>query len=301
MNKKIIALVGAASVSLFAAGSLWPAAGLNSTQLSTGGYFYGYADGDDPDGPGTSSFEWDNGLGEYEDPQLNSNGSLPITLKIGPGATDPFAALGANFGDLDTDEHDFSAKTGLCVTYTASAPVVFELKSGTMLDMDEPDRYNNPVKVMPAATTPTVMNLAWEDLKQGTGWGTQVPITTVTPRVTSIAIKVEKVPARTVNLAVYELGFHGECTGAAGGGTPVLNKIAGSAVSANLSGRTISFANLGKNSLNYELIGLNGQVVSQGVVSAAKNTVNLNKAGNGVYILRATSKDVNFSKMLTLN
>ncbi|NLB63842.1 MAG: T9SS type A sorting domain-containing protein, partial [Fibrobacter sp.] len=50
-----------------------------------------------------------------------------------------------------------------------------------------------------------------------------------------------------------------------------------------------------------ELIGLNGQVVAKGVVNAAKNTVNLNKAGNGVYILRATSKDINFSKMLTIN
>ena len=306
MNKKLIALVGAASISLLgayetASGLFWPAEeiGMYDSQLSTGGYLYTY--GDEKDG-GTSTTIWTHDTTEYGGPNLNPDGSVSFRMSIGPGAENAYTAMGMDFQEEQAEDFNLSAAGGFCLSYKSDGAAQFELKSTEQDAISGDGKYDSPIMTIPANPSGGVLDMPWASIKAENWSGDAISSQQAAGTALAVAIRLNGGAVRTVNFDLYQFGELGSCS-APGGGTiiPVLNKIANSSVNANLSGRTISFANLGKTNVNYELIGLNGQVVAKGVVNAAKNTVNLNKAGNGVYILRATSKDINFSKMLTIN
>ena len=139
-----------------------------------------------------------------------------------------------------------------------------------------------------------------ESAGAGTAIGNQ-PITTAETKAVSMKIRLKNgtATAEQADLEVQCLSTLGtaDCNGPI---AAVLNENAAASFKANLIGRSISFAGLGKASVSVEVIGLQGQVVASQTVSAASKVMDLSKLANGVYVVKASSKSINFSKMIAL-
>ena len=210
------------------------------------------------------------------------------------------AGLGFDY-NKDKSGQDISATGGYAIAYTSTLPLQLEL------GWDEATyAYDTWYATLPAHATSSLVQLPWSVFKKdgyttGTAIGNQ-PITTAETKAVSMKIRLKNgtATAEQADLEVQCLSTLGtECTGTGGTTLPVLNDNAAS-FKANLIGRSISFAGLGKASVSVEVIGLQGQVVASQTVSAASKVMDLSKLANGVYVVKASSKSINFSKMIAL-
>jgi len=302
---KISTLMAASAFALassaMAAGTLWPDLGPDghATQIATGGYFYGYDDANDG---GTSTFEWPNGVDEYNAPGLDADGSLPMVFSLKAGFDYPFAAMGVDMIKNQVEVVDLSAKTGFCATYASFASgFQFEVKS-TAYGAGNYDTY---LMTMPNTSGAfTAMDLPFASMKQG-GWGTVTALDDVKAAVSAIAFKFSGTAGKESQISIKQLGYAGECDGATGTalnhvGISVKSMTAGSSLKAILSGRALSFSGLSKKSMHVQVINLQGQVFSSSVLTSAKSTLNLSNLTSGVYIVRAVGADFNFSQKIVL-
>lgn len=302
---KISTLMAASAFALassaMAAGTLWPDHGPdgNATQIATGGYFYGY---NDSLNGGTSTFEWPNGVDEFEAPGFDADGSLPMVLSLMNGFESPFAAMGVDMIKDQVGEVDLSAKTGFCATYASFASgFTFEVKSPAY----GANNYDSYVMTMPNTSGAfTAMDLPFASMKQA-GWGDVTALDDVKAAVSAIAFKFSAAAGKENQITIKQLGYAGECDGATGTATNHMTSLkimatAGSSLKAILSGRALSFSGLSKKSMQVQVINLQGQVFSSSVLTSAKSTLNLSNLTSGVYIVRAVGADFNFSQKIVL-
>jgi hypothetical protein len=209
------------------------------------------------------------------------------------------AGMGFDY-NKDKSGQDISATGGYAIAYTSTLPLQLEL------GWDEATyKYDTWYATLPAHATSSLVQLPWSVFKKdgyttGAVIGNQ-PITTAETKAVSMKIRLKNgtATAEQADLEVQCLSTLGsaDCNGPT---AAVLNENSAASFKANLIGRSISFAGLGKASVSVEVIGLQGQVVASQTVSAASKVMDLSKLANGVYVVKASSKSINFSKMIAL-
>lgn len=263
-----------------------------------GGWWYAYSDADS-DG-GTSTVSWGNEEGEFNT-KIEAAGAIDVNFTLAAGFDYPFAGVGFNWlseEDGGPAPHPISSKQGLCVTYSSTGRVVMELKWNGMTY-----GWDTFVTSMPAtAGVQQTLNKVWGDFKQE-GWGDPQVIATALSQTEGVQFKFGGSAGATANLKIFALGWSGTCGAVVVPPIPntsIMAQVAGSSVKASLSGRSLAFIGLGNASASIEIINLQGQVVLRDAVGPAQAALNLSRLNNGVYIVRASGKDVNFSHKVTL-
>lgn len=265
---------------------------------STGGWWFAYV-GDTKDGQEMSFSPIDtNPDGTYKlittdesDGSIIDGGNLiegtglQVTMSAGGGAasTPAIAGIGFNWTKAETPI-DISAHGGYCIQYSWTGSAALQMELG----WDEAaNGYDSWYTALPAQTTASALDLPWSKFKQD-GWDkAKKAIDVAQSQSVSLKIRLKVAAAAPVSgtLTIVDLGWSGECTGAATTpSTPVAAigaKAAQASLKAQLSGRTLSF---GKTVAKAEIINLQGQVI---MASSSVATMDLSKIQAGVYMVRA--------------
>jgi hypothetical protein len=280
------------------------------------GWWFGYGFGPAGGAVGTYSPMNSDGSLMTTDPADGSvvpNGNLTstgikITLNAPAGASDAPTGAGIGF-QYNKPEGPTSLATcgGYVISYTATAPLQIEL------GWDEATNgYDTWFAVLPVSATPTVKTLPWDltvtapttkisGAWKKDGWATgtkSLAIGTAVNQAWSLKVRLKNgtASAATSDLEIQSLNYVNTCNGSTAAIQPTM---AAASLKAAVAGRTLSLTGLTK-SANVEIISLQGKVMMSETVSAAKSSVNLSKLSGGMYIVRATGKDLFFSSKISV-
>jgi hypothetical protein len=204
------------------------------------------------------------------------------------------AGLGFDYKNPKGPEN-ITATGGYCLSYTlAGSPIQVELGWNEAT-------YNYDTWFYEISAGTQEVALPWTAFGKD-GWGKNdyaQPITVATNEAEALKFKLKNPGAAdiTATLEVLGLGILADCGGGIGA---VQSSVAKAALSAKLSGRTLAIANLGKKSVQVEVLSLQGKVVASQAVNASTPRLNLSKVSSGVYVVKMMGKDVNASQMITL-
>ncbi len=310
--KSTLALLGMVAMTSQAAALLWDLTvpmyevqtpsvqdGSCGTPETCAGWWFGYgAEGGtySPMNPDLSLMTTDPLTGDVIPNGNLTETGLKITLSA-PAATATdkpgIAGLGFNFNKPEGPSN-ITANLGYTISYTSDAALQIEL------GWDEvTNNYDTWYATLPAQATSAAKSLPWAAFKKD-GWGTGTkswPITEATNNAWSLKIRLKNgtTTDKVANFEIQSLSWlNGTTPGAINSVKPAAS------LNANLTGRSLAFSGMGKKSVSVEVISLQGQVVSSQVVTAAASTVNLSKVAAGVYVIKAASKGLSFSKMIAL-
>jgi len=217
-------------------------------------------------------------------------------------ATDKPGLAGIGFGYQKPDgPENITAFGGYIVTYTSDLPLQLEL------GWDEATNgYDTWYAALPAHATSSALSLPWAVFKKD-GWATGTASHLITVAETGaysakFRLKNSGTVLQTCNFEIQKLTSLVTDPRIPADPTPgaILAQAQGTSLKANLMGHTLSFSGLGKASVSVEVIGLQGQVVASQMLSSASHDLDLSKLSNGVYVVKAASKAINFSKMIAL-
>ena len=277
----------------------------------TNGYWYEFDDsGETP--AGTSKFTWPPDVetdecGSFFGPMVTLHGGITGTANLTAGYTYPFLGVGFNIGGEDKSQgFDVSSWGGICVTYSSTSKFLVELgvaNEGTVT------KYNNYTVTLPASTSAKTVSNQWSDFKQEAGWGTTVPVSTVTSSLNALKFKFSKAVSGASNsFFIGEVGSDGQCDAIVWLPKPIATsgsrctqgirphtKTQPSKVT--LVGRSLSFSGVSA-AANVDVISLQGQVLMAGKVGS--HPMNLSKLNAGVYMVRVNGENVNFSQRVVL-
>jgi hypothetical protein len=340
MNKKKIAaamlLAGTASMAA-TSGTLWNWSNVDaySAQVMTpsvkaavaagnepytveAGWWYGYADDKNS---GTSTFAPLNSVGELDVSCSNSSTgdcsgatalsstaqALKATLTLNAGYQYRFAGIAfkwmAPVGGADVTT-DISANSGFCLTYALATTGKFYM----VMDMDQ-TKYNPtdngfPVKTLPATASWSTLSLPWAGFV-GT-YGTKMTGAQGAAEANSLQFKLEGSVGATATINIADLGWLADGCGSPsaspvleGSSSSVVSSVGASSLKMAMAGRTLAFSGL-KGTAKVEVINLQGQVVANATIGAASNSLNLSRLDGGVYMVRASGKDLSFSQRVVL-
>ncbi len=272
---------------------------------TTGGWWFAYA-GDTKDGE-VVSFDpiTTNPDGTYklittneEDGTIIPNGNLiegtglqvTMTTSGGASAAPAIAGIGFNWTKAET-AIDISIHTGYCITYnwTGTDPLQMELgwDEGTY-------GYDSWYATLPVGSN--TLSFLWSQFKKD-GWDktNSNPITTATTAAVSLKVRLKNsaAAASSGTLTISDLGWAGECTGAA------ISSISKSSFAkATLLGRTLSISGI-SSAASVEVINLQGQVVLKNSINGA-TSLGLKNLQQGVYMLRITGKTVSLNQKIVI-
>ena len=306
MNKKILAASAVlAAVSMSFAMDTW--VGANSEyRVETGfddgtdtyGYWYDYNDNKETadNGPGTSTITWPVAKGnaysdEAMDPIIDYCGGVCGTATMGGPYSYPFVGIGFNLSGGAQGGNDISSWGGICLGYksTGIAPAleIAPADEGTVTG------YNNYKASLKILASETVVDLAWTDFKQESGWGTKVDQATVLASTAAIKFKIAAADGKSTEFNVATIGEYGKCSGAA-----IKSVASASSVKASVAGRTLALSGVNAGA-TVEVINLQGQVVLKSVLNSSSASLNLASFDAGVYMVRVAGK-ANFNQKIVL-
>ena len=278
---------------------------------TTGGWWFAYA-GDTKDGE-VVSFDpiTTNPDGTYklittneEDGTIIPNGNLiegtglqvTMTTSGGASAAPAIAGIGFNWTKAET-AIDISSHTGYCITYnwTGTDPLQMELGwNETSYGYDTwyatLPSGSNTLSFLFSSTTP-----ANGFKKDGWDKDNANPIATALSSAVSLKIRLKNSAAAPSSgtLTISDLGWAGECTGAA------ISSISKSSFAkATLLGRTLSISGI-SSAASVEVINLQGQVVLKNSINGA-TSLGLKNLQQGVYMLRITGKTVSLNQKIVI-
>lgn len=284
MNKKLtLAAIAAAAVAASAAftstamswdGSDTEGKVVTGSEEETSGYWYDYNDNDAPNnGDSKIVFPSDveeNTYGNFYGPLCEAYGGIKATISIGTAYEYAFVGFGFNIVSENQEGADISAWSGIALGYTSTVGFAIELGVENEATVTE---YNNYKATVAKSATATSTTVAWAKFKQESGWGVKVDQATVLASTAAIKLKF-----------TASGDFLLTCIADANTGCGIdpgnaIKATAGSALKAQLNGRTLSF----DKAVKAELVNLQGQVVA----SSNASTMDLSKVQAGVYMVRA--------------
>ncbi len=108
-------------------------------------------------------------------------------------------------GNVAKDIRDWR---GVCLTYSATgdANIYLEMQAKHPELID----YDNLQKILPKASSPITVNLAWEDLAQG-GWGDHVSLNELLAEMKSVRVYFKGNTGEKVEFNIMQLGAYGNC------------------------------------------------------------------------------------------
>lgn len=248
----------------------------------------------------------------WADGAWSKTNGLTVQLTAGAG-TDEAPSIGAfafNWaatvgGVIPTV--DISAHKGICLTYTSDIEWTMELGWN-----EATYKYDNWFATLPAAAKKTVA-LNWDltvssDATKSGAFGKKgyaeddlnQPIQTAVTKSEAIKFSMKNFEStpKAGSITVHSLGWTDD--GVCGSSIAVLPTVSASGMKSVLAGRSLSFSGMGKTSVSVDVINFQGQVVSHGVVSAAKSSLNLAALSSGVYMVRATGEGLNLTQKIML-
>lgn len=269
-------------------------------QVSTGGYWYTYSDvkndgGNsstvpaEPETPAgeTPDFDW---IGEHITNACDGT-SLCATLTLGDAIQYPFAGVAFDYLSPKV-ACGVGETTTLCVALSTDKKIRIAMNTADAADLGW-DTFGWDFSS--TGGNCTVFQKAYSTAKQE-GWGTK-GINSF--QYESLQFAYKNAVGSTANVKIYQVS-HGACSCTPGTGSPVLPKAQMAGIKANLNGSVLAFSGLGKRAVAVEVLNLQGRVVAAQTVSAAANVLDLSKLSQGVYLVKAASKDVRFNQMITL-
>ena len=198
---------------------------------------------------------------------------------------------------------------GLCVTYTSDTDLQLELGLGETVDSTI--NYANPAVTLPAAKAANILSpngksgnkvvVSWSDFKQPSWYDGAVKFDgeTAAKQLVAIHFKLQADPGN-YDFNICAIGpKDGTCPEKCGTPNAGIQIVRGtSAVSAVLNGRTLGFTGI-KSTATAEVMNSLGQVVMKGAINNTA-TLNLTSLNAGIYIVRVSGKNVNFTKKIVL-
>lgn len=310
--KKVLktAVVAVAAVAISAnAYSLWNltdgqgAFSILDPSATQGGAFYSYDDRENNDGGSYIAGDWPAPSTErdvYGSYLAEIGGRIEFVTTADYQYS--FAGVGFNWLDPEAVFNPTSvAGGGVSVCYKSEKKMIVDLK---VLPGDKYE-YNSFVKALEPSSSPKHVKIAWSEFAQGDWGGTgEEPggITAYLNFSAGIQFKFEGGGAADRN--VFHLGGVGwyndadECDREFSG-TPILytNKLSGFSLAQN--GRVLQFNGLDR-AATVQVINLQGRLVSEGVIGASKNSLNLSNLSSGVYMVRISGERLNFTQKVML-
>jgi len=273
----------------------------NPCYTTTGGWWFGYTDqtASVKVKLNSGSVEFATGV-SLSDPSdgsslISSNGiEVVFEAAAAASASAPaIAGIGFNYKKPEGPQN-ITAHEGYCITYASDGKVQFEL------GWDEPTyNYDTWYAELPAGSK--TVDLKWaggtQSAKQANdfkkdGWGKdeQVqPIATATDGAWSVKIRLKNgstTSGATVNFALNELGWAGECNSTPPTITPI-TRVGAELVKFNMVGRTFSLSSIEK-PVAVQVINLQGAIVYSQTL-ASNEIMNLSNLPTGIYMLRIPS------------
>ncbi len=277
MNKMALVLAAMGLVSTASADVLWSAG--DGTQVSTGGYWFGYDDASDG---GKSTWSCDGSVmakgAEFGPCMVNDKVEVTfnITADVPNGQYDPFgfAGIGFNLGADDgvsKEQVDLSGYAGLSIDYVASATIKLQVVSD-----EKALAYDVHFKGL-SKSAPS-KSFVWSDFKQE-GWGTKGDL--MVNKLTEIKFQAHSSNiVGSATFSISEIRLDGISNPVFGGETGVNFKY-------NLVGENLVFNGLSE-AMNVEVFNLQGQLVANGEVSSSANSISLEGLKNASYVVRTT-------------
>jgi len=295
---KTAVLVGAFA-SMAMAEAVW-SGDAPSGAVNSGGYWFKYDDNAETKdgGPGASTSTFPAGSTESDviGPWVTEKGGLiDVDFTINASTYKyPFAGIGFNWAADDPNIAVPQTFKNFCVEYSLGTEIGVNIEIKNDPSVDGNNAY--AVKLKPQATMAKTC-YAVATFAQETGWGTKIPLDTAMAKSQGMKFKAQiksvQTKTTTVNLKIKSIETD------AVAGAIASRSVIGEGLKLSQMGRSLSINGLGKATAAVELINMQGQVVAHDVLSAGK-VMNLSRVSNGIYIVRAQSGKVNFSKRITL-
>lgn len=253
----------------------------------TAGYWYDYNDANDG---GSSAFTFpadveENAYSNFFGPLIEAYGGIKASISLGAGCDYPYAGIGFNVWSEGQEGVDITAWSGICLTYQSTLGFGIELGVEDEATVTE---YNNYKATVAKAGSLTATDFAWAKFKQGTGWGKTIPIETALGSTAAIKLKFEGVGGTTGDFLIKQVGSLGQCSVGP-------NAIPESNVKKAITINDDMIVATGATKI--EVFDLTGK----SVVSTDETTLKFDSFKPGVYVIRATGKNLNFVKQIQLH
>ncbi|WP_405325253.1 T9SS type A sorting domain-containing protein [Fibrobacter sp.] len=279
----------------------------------TSGFWFTYTDHVDG---GTSIVHWDIDISPEPplfslEPVIYGCKGICGTARLSKGTLtyNPFVGLGFNVaGEISVNDWalstgDASTWGGLCVTYTSDTDIALELGLGEKIDSTM--NYANPAVTLPASQTDKRIVVSWSDFKQPSSYNGAVKFDgdAAAKQLAMVRFKIQAEDGDyRFNICAVgpKDGTCPEKCGMPSSGIQIARGV--STVNAILNERTLGFTGI-KSTATIEVMNSLGQVVMKGAINNATSnaaTLNLAELDAGIYMVRVSSKNVNFAKKIVL-
>lgn len=256
--------------------------------VNDGGYWYDF---DDQKEGGTSKVTYPvepNENGSYVVPMIEEFGAISITMTAGPDAEYPFVGYGFDLVNSAKDGYDIAANWGAGIAFSIanSAKLTVELEAIDDIDTKD-DHYSATI---PASTTARVVELTWDDFEQA-GWGNPVEKSLVLANTAAIKLVFRGTKGKTLTneVSVSEIGTIRPQS---------IKSELKLSPNVQFSNRSLVFEHI-MSLVDVEVVNLQGQIVLNSKINNT-TVVDLSNLSDGVYIIRASGKSVNFVKKVLL-